>query len=128
MTAVATSSSTVEEYLAALDGDAHRFATQFRGVIRGAAPGITETVRYKMPCFMLDGRYLVYFGAWKHHIGLYPIPPLDTDLEAEVGPYRAAKDTVRFRYKDPVPWDIVERLIAELARRLSSTADHPSSN
>ena len=70
----------------------------------------------------VDGEYLVYFGAWKHHIGLYPIPPLAAELEGDVGPYRAATDTVRFRYKDPVPWDIVERLIAELVRRLTADA------
>jgi uncharacterized protein YdhG (YjbR/CyaY superfamily) len=120
---MATSPSTVEDYIAALDGDAQRIAIQFRGLIRGAAPGITDTVRYKMPCFLLDGEYLVYFGAWKNHIGLYPIPTLGADLEADVGPYRAAKDTVRFRYKDPVPWDLVERLIAELVRRLEARAD-----
>lgn len=122
-----TSPSPVDTYLAALDGDAHRIGHQLRGVIRAAAPGITETVRYQMPCFMLDGRYLVYFGAWKHHIGLYPIPSLTADLEAEVAAYRTAKDTVRFRYKDPVPWDLVERLIAELVHQLGTT-DEDTSN
>ena len=114
--------SPVDDYIATLDGDAQRLAIQFRDVIRGAAPGITETVRYQMPCFLLDGVYLIYFGAWKNHIGLYPIPSLDGGLEAEVAPYRAAKDTVRFRYRDPVPWDLVERLIAELVRRLTTAA------
>ena len=120
MTAVPTPPVTVEAYIAALEGDAQRIATQFHEIIRRAAPGITDTVRYQMPCYLLDGEYLVYFGAWKQHIGLYPIPPLDPDLEAEVGPYRAAKDTVRFQYKDPVPTDLVERLIAELIRRLTN--------
>jgi len=120
MTAEPTPPDTVDAYIAALEGDAQRVAVQFREIIRGAAPGITETVRYKMPCFLLDGEYLVYFGSWKNHIGLYPIPSFDTDLEAEIGPYRAAKDTVRFRYKDPVPSDLVERLIAELVRRLTT--------
>lgn len=119
MTAGATSPDTVDDYIAALEGDAQRVAIQFRDIIGRAAPGITETVRYKMPCFLVEGEYLVYFGAWKHHIGLYPIPSLDSGLEAEIAPYRAAKDTVRFRYKDPVPTDLVERLIAELIRRLN---------
>ena len=108
---------TVESYIAALDGDAQRIAIQLRDTIRGAAPGITETIRYKMPCFLIDGEYLVYFGSWKSHVGLYPVPVLDEDLEAEIGRYRSAKDTVRFRYKDPVPWELVERLVAELVRR-----------
>ena len=120
MTAVPTPPATVEAYIAGLEGDAQRIATQFHEIIRRAAPGITDTVRYQMPCYLLDGEYLVYFGAWKKHIGLYPIPPLDPDLEAEVGPYRAAKDTVRFQYKDPVPTDLVERLVAELIRRLTN--------
>ena len=109
--------SPVDDYIAGLDGDAHRIALQLRDLIRGAAPGITETVRYQMPCFLVDGDYLVYFGAWKHHIGLYPIPVLDAELEAAIAPYRSAKDTVRFRYRDPVPWALVERLVAELVSR-----------
>jgi len=112
-----TSPSTVDDYIATLDGDAERTAIQLRRTIQAAAPGITETIRYQMPCFLLDGEYLVYFGAWKHHVGLYPVPRLDTDLEADVGPYRSGKDTVRFPYKAPIPWDLVERLIAELVRR-----------
>lgn len=116
--------SAVDDYIAGLDGDAQRVAIQFRGLIRGIAPGITESVRYQMPCFALDGQYLVYLGAWKKHIGLYPIPQLDGDLEIALDPYRAAKDTVRFQYKDPIPWDLVERLIAELVRRLDRA--HPS--
>jgi uncharacterized protein YdhG (YjbR/CyaY superfamily) len=113
----------VEEYIGALDTDAQQMATRLRDLIHGAAPEITETIRYKMPCFLLEGKHLVYFGAWKHHIGLYPIPPLDADLEAEIGPYRTAKDTVRFRYKDPVPWDLIERLIAELVRRAQQPSE-----
>ena len=118
MTASTNRPTTVDEYIASLDGDARRTAMQFRAIIRRVAPGVTESVRYQMPCFALDGEYLVYFGAWKHHIGLYPIPELDPELEAGIGPYRAAKDTVRFRYKDPIPSDLVEQLVAELVRRL----------
>jgi uncharacterized protein YdhG (YjbR/CyaY superfamily) len=110
--------STVEAYIGSLDGDAQRIAGQFRDAIHAAAPGITDTIRYQMPCFLLDGTYLVYYGAWKNHIGLYPIPRFDTDLETEISPYRTAKDTVRFRYKDPVPWDLVERLLAEMVQRV----------
>jgi len=121
-----STSTTVDEYIDALDGDAQRIAMQFRESIRRVAPGVTESVRYQMPCFALDGEYLVYFGAWKHHIGLYPIPELDADLEAGIGPYRAAKDTVRFPYKNPIPADLVERLVAELVRRRTSSGHSPS--
>ena len=116
----ATSPATVDAYIDALDGDAKRFAIEFRAIILSATPGITEAISYKMPAFLLDGRYFVYFGSWKQHLGLYPVPVFDGDLETEVGPLRAAKDTVRFMYKDPIPTELVERIITEMVRRKES--------
>lgn len=107
----------VDSYIAALDGDAHHFATEFRALIHRAAPGITEAFRYKIPCFLIGDRYLVYFGSWKRHLGLYPVPRFDDELEAEVAPYRATSDTVQFKYKDPIPTKLVERILAEMVRR-----------
>ncbi len=70
-----------------------------------------------MPCFSHDGEYLVYLGAWKKHIGLYPIPAFDGELEHDVAPYRAAKDTVRFPYNKAIPYDLIERLVVALVER-----------
>ncbi|WP_255347116.1 hypothetical protein [Cellulomonas sp. KRMCY2] len=39
------------------------------------------------------------------------------DLEAEVAPYRAQKDTLRFPYRDPIPYDLIERLATALAHQ-----------
>lgn len=117
MAATSKSPTAVDDYFAALHGEASVVAGEFRQLILAAAPGITETFRYQMPCFGIDGDYLVHLGAWKKHIGLYPIPVFEGDLESELGAYRAAKDTVRFRYQDPVPWQLVERMIAEIVRR-----------
>ncbi|MGZ5390252.1 MAG: iron chaperone, partial [Aeromicrobium sp.] len=68
----------------------------------------------QMPVFTIDGIYLVYVGAWKHHIGLYPIPKLPTDLEPDIAPYRTKTDTVRFLYNQPIPYELIERLIEAL--------------
>lgn len=67
-----------------------------------------------MPATMADGRYVVHLAAWKHHNGLDPIPHFDGPLEDEIAPFRAAKDTVRLPYDKPIPYDLVERLVAEL--------------
>ena len=71
----------VDQYMASLDGEAAVIAEQVRQAIHRATPGIDESVRYTMLGFSLDGQYLVYLGAWKKHIGLYPIPEFDGDLE-----------------------------------------------
>ncbi len=88
--------------------------TLIRRLIAETVPGAKESIRYQMPVFTIDGIYLVYVGAWKHHIGLYPIPVLPTDLEADIAPYRTKTDTVRFLYKQPVPFDLIQRLIDAL--------------
>ena len=68
-----------------------------------------------MPAFMLGDRYALHFAGWKHHVGLYPVAPLDPELEAEVAPYRAAKDTVKLLYRDPLPTDLIERIAPRCA-------------
>jgi uncharacterized protein YdhG (YjbR/CyaY superfamily) len=107
----------VDAYVADLSDEARTVTEKIRRLIHGAAPGITESMRYQMPCFQVDGEYLVYVGAWKHHIGMYPIPTLDGDLETDIAPYRAATDTVRFPYKRPIPYELIERLVADLIVR-----------
>ena len=57
---------------------------------------------------------LVSFGAWKRHIGLYPIPTIDAALERDVAPYRTHADTVRFDYDKQIPYDLIERLVVAL--------------
>jgi uncharacterized protein YdhG (YjbR/CyaY superfamily) len=70
-----------------------------------------------MAAVMLGGRYAIHFAGWKGHVVLYPIPQFDGELEAEVAPHRSKKDTVNFSYAQPVPYDLVTRIAAEIVRR-----------
>lgn len=102
---------TVERYIAALPPDVAFIMERIRETLREVAPDRRESVKYTMPLFQYDGAYL-YVGAWKKHIGLYPVYTADPALEAEIAPYRAKKDTVQFKYAKPVPYE----LIAKIAR------------
>ncbi|WP_407342032.1 iron chaperone [Pengzhenrongella phosphoraccumulans] len=110
-----TSYPTVDEYIGSFPQDVSTRLEEVRRTIRAVAPTTAETISYQMPTVMLDGRYLVYFAAWKHHIGLYPIPPLSAALEAEVEPYRGTRSTVRFPLREPTPYDLIGRVVAEVA-------------
>jgi uncharacterized protein YdhG (YjbR/CyaY superfamily) len=112
--AVAGTRQTVDTYAAALREADRDVLNTIRRLITANIPGVQESIRYQMPCFSIGGTYLVYVGAWKHHVGLYPIPQLPTDLEADIAPYRTKIDTVRFLYKEPMPYDLIERLITAL--------------
>lgn len=105
---------TVDAYAAALPEHPREVLDTIRRLIAESVPGVRESIRYQMPVFTIGDIYLVYVGAWKHHIGMYPIPRLPPDLEADISPYRTKTDTVRFLYKHPTPYHLVQQLIEAL--------------
>lgn len=110
--------STVDEYVESLPDDVQPVMAGIRRSIRAVVPAVEETISYQMPTFVLDGRPLVHVAAWKKHIGLYPLPALDGeqngDLALDVAPYRGAKDALQLRYDRPIPYELVERVVAVL--------------
>ena len=106
--------NTTDEYVATFPDEVRPILAEVAAALRRALPGAEERIRYGMPAFMLGDRYALHFAGWKHHVGLYPVAPLDPELEAEVAPYRSQKDTAKFLYRDPVPTDLVERIAVAL--------------
>lgn len=106
----------VDEYIASFPAEVQPVIERFRGIVLAAMPGAEEIISYNMPTCVKNGRR-VYFAAWKSHIALYAVPVLPDELEAEIAPYRAAKDTVHFPYKREIPYELVARLVARLAER-----------
>jgi uncharacterized protein YdhG (YjbR/CyaY superfamily) len=109
--------STVDDYVDSLPEHVRPVMAGIRGSIRTVVPDVGETISYQMPTFVLDGRPLVHVAAWKKHVGLYPLPPMDEDLAREVAPYRGAKDAMQLRYDQPIPYELVERVVAVLLQR-----------
>jgi len=112
-----TTHPTVDDYIGSFPQDVSARLEEVRRTIRAVAPTTAETMSYQMPTVMLDGRYLVYFAAWKNHIALYPIPTMSAALEDEVAPYRGAKNTVRFPLREPIPYDLIGRVVSEVVTR-----------
>ena len=104
--------ATVDEYIDALPDDVRPLMEGVRRSIHTVVPDVGETISYQMPTFTLDGRPLVHVAAWKKHVGLYPLPPLDGELADAVAPYRVGTDTMQLKYARPIPYDLVERVLA----------------
>jgi uncharacterized protein YdhG (YjbR/CyaY superfamily) len=96
-----------------------------RRTMHEAVPGADEAIKYDMPTLTLDGRSVVHVAAWKHHIGLYPLPDGDPALTAELAPYDTGKGTARFPLDQPIPISLIGRLTSALAARARATDATP---
>ena len=92
---------------------------RIRLTILKSAPGAQEKISYRMPSFVLNG-VLAYIGGFKEHVGFYP-PVRDPKLRREAAPYTGEKGNLRFRYDEPIPYDLISRIVE------SRVAEHTGS-
>jgi uncharacterized protein YdhG (YjbR/CyaY superfamily) len=109
--------ATVEEYLTGLPDDVRVRLQEVRRVVHEVVPDAGETISYAMPTFTLDGLPLLHVAAWKRHLGLYPLPALDPELAALVDPYRGTKDAMKLPHAEPLPRDLVARVVGVLVEQ-----------
>lgn len=109
--------ATIDQYIASFPEDVQVVLEEVRRRIRNVAPEAGETISYQIPTMTLSGRHLVYFAAWKRHISVYPVPALEESFERELAPYRAGRGTVRFPLNKPIPYGLIERLVALLVQQ-----------
>jgi len=101
--------TTIDEYIAAFAPEVQVVLQQVRRTVRAAAPEAEEAISYQIPAFKQEG-VLVYFAAFKNHIGLYPPISGNTRLEKAVAPYAGEKGNLRFPLDRPVPFELIGRI------------------
>jgi len=100
----------IDEYVAAAPSEVQAILTRIRKTIRAAAPEAEELISYRMPAFRLHG-ILVYFAAFKSHIGFYPPISGDASLEKALSPYAGPKGNLKFPLDQPIPYDLIKRIV-----------------
>lgn len=115
--------ATIDEYIAGFPTHVQAILQQIRMAIRAAVPEAVETISYQMPAFTLGGRSLVYFAAFKRHIGLYPAPTGVDEFAAELALYGAGKGTLKLPLDQPIPLELAAKLARYRAAELRSAAE-----
>jgi uncharacterized protein YdhG (YjbR/CyaY superfamily) len=111
----------VQAYLASLPAGTRRELLKVRAAIRAAVPDAVEGFSYRMPVFKLDGRVLVWYAAFKHHIGLYPMGiAIRRAHAADLKKYGVSTGTIRFPLADPPSAALVKRLVKARLAELRS--------
>jgi uncharacterized protein YdhG (YjbR/CyaY superfamily) len=100
----------VDDYFADLPAPVRARMDELRATIRRAAPQAEETISYKMPAFTFHG-ILVYYAAFKNHIGFYPRVSGLKAFEKDLAGYKTAKGSVQFPLDRPLPLDIITNIV-----------------
>lgn len=100
----------VDEYISTFPPNIQTLLQQIRQAIQEAAPQATETISYQMPAFKQNG-VLVWFAAFKNHIGFYPTAVGIEEFKKKLAPYKTSKGTVQFPLNEPIPFDLIKEMV-----------------
>ena len=100
----------IDKYISGFTKDKQKLLKQLRGIIRKAAPQAQESISYGMPAFKQNGM-LVYFAAWKNHIGFYPTSSGIKAFRKDLSSFTVSKGTVQFPLDKPLPKGLVTKIV-----------------
>ena len=100
----------IDNYISRHPAEVQQLLQEMRLTIQKAAPKATETISYSIPSFRLDGM-LVWFAAFKKHIGFYPGADAIRVFKKDLSAYEAAKGSVQFPFDQPLPLGLVSRIV-----------------
>ena len=102
----------VDKYLQAFEPRVQQILIELRRIILSQAPDVTESMAYGMPAYKLNGKPLVYFAAYKSHIGFYATPTGHTHFKDELSKYKQGKGSVQFPLNTEIPFELIARMVA----------------
>jgi uncharacterized protein YdhG (YjbR/CyaY superfamily) len=100
----------IDEYISFHPESVRMQLEKLRQTIRKAAPKAEEVISYQMPAFKFYGM-LVYFAAYKTHIGFYPTGSGIASFKKELDKYETSKGTVRFPIDKPLPLGLIGKMV-----------------
>ena len=103
--------TSVDEYIANFPVETQAHLNHIRKIILETAPMALESISYGMPGYKTNGKPLVYFAAYKNHIGFYATPTGHSEFSKELSNYKMGKGSVQFPLDQPIPFDLIGRMV-----------------
>ena len=101
----------IEKYIEQFPEKVQAILWEISALIKANAPDAEEGMAYGMPAFKINKKPLVYFAAFKSHIGLYATPSGHSEFEADLSIYKQGKGSVQFPLDQPIPYDLMKRMV-----------------
>ncbi|MDI9320672.1 MAG: DUF1801 domain-containing protein [Phycisphaerales bacterium] len=101
----------IEAYIQQFPDSVQEILQNIRQLIKDNAPTAEELFAYGMPAFKLNKKPLVYFAAFKNHIGFYATPSGHREFQDDLSKYKQGKGSVQFPFDKPIPYKLIERIV-----------------
>jgi uncharacterized protein YdhG (YjbR/CyaY superfamily) len=102
---------TVDAYIKDFPEAVQHLLNQIRSTILEIAPQAEEGISYGMPAYKTNGKPLVYFAAFKNHIGFYATPSGHAAFEKELAKYKQGKGSVQFPIDKSMPLKLIAKIV-----------------
>jgi uncharacterized protein YdhG (YjbR/CyaY superfamily) len=102
--------SPIDAYVAKAPPATRPILEKIRGIVREEAPGTAERISYRMPAFFHGGA-IVYFAAFRRHVGIFPPVKGNAALEKALAKYRGEKGNLQFPLDEPMPYLLIRRVV-----------------
>lgn len=101
----------VDTYIAAFDSPVRERLESIRSLVRSLLPEYRECLSYGIPTFDYRGKHLVHYAAFARHTGLYPAPTGMEHFAQALAPYKQGKGSVQFPHSQPLPMELIRRIV-----------------
>lgn len=101
----------VAEYIESYPKEVQKILKKIQKMIKDSAPKATEAISYGIIGYKLDNKVLIYLGGFANHISLYPASDEMIKDLPEVEKYRVSKGTLKFKLSEPIPYELVQKVI-----------------
>lgn len=108
----------IDDYIAGFPKDIQTILKQIRETIRKTAPLAEETISYNMPAFKMK-KVLVYFAAYKNHLGFYALPSGNKAFQKELSKYKTGKGSIQFPLNKKIPFDLIKKIVKFRLKEIS---------
>jgi len=100
----------IDAYISDFPESTQKLLQEVRSIVKQAAPQAAEVISYGMPAFRQD-EMLVFFAAFKNHIGFYPIPSGIAAFKEDLSAFECTKGSVHFPLDKPLPAELITRIV-----------------
>lgn len=116
----------IETYIQEFPSNVQEILNNIRKLIKDNAANVEDLFSYGMPAYKLNKKPLVYFAAFKNHIGLYATPSGHTKFKVALSKYKQGKGSVQFPLDQPVPYKLIERIVKFRVAEISNVTKKPA--